>query len=220
MLASVSLVVEKVGRSLRRKGIRGTLDSCLEGIEDVWFDRRFGVQTLEAVTDRRLPAGPAGIAPTKIRRLRWILRELPVAYQDFVFVDLGSGKGRALLMASEFPFQRIIGVELLPELISVAQKNIHTYSSTTQKCKNIDLICCDAARYELPSEKLVLFLSNPFERSTVSRVLSTLTDSLQKNPRPVYIVYQNPVCHDSVVGSGFAVLSMTRFYTIYTASSV
>src|SRR5689334_23652607 len=34
----------------------------------------------------------------------------------FTFVDIGSGKGRVLLMAAEYPFPHIIGVELLPEL--------------------------------------------------------------------------------------------------------
>ncbi len=48
--------------------------------------------------------------------------------QDFTFIDLGSGKGRVLLMASEYPFQKIIGVEFMPELHRAAQKNIAGYS--------------------------------------------------------------------------------------------
>src|ERR1700691_4568599 len=42
---------------------------------------------------------------------------------EFVFVDLGSGKGRTLLMASDYPFQRIVGVELLPALHETAKGN-------------------------------------------------------------------------------------------------
>src|SRR5690242_5062036 len=37
-------------------------------------------------------------------------------FGDFTFIDLGSGKGRTLLMASDYPFRAIIGVELLPAL--------------------------------------------------------------------------------------------------------
>src|SRR6476646_1262783 len=48
---------------------------------------------------------------------------------DFTFIDLGCGKGRVLLMASDYPFQKIVGVEFMPDLVGAAQKNIAGYSS-------------------------------------------------------------------------------------------
>jgi len=58
---------------------------------------------------------------------RQIMQALPVDFSQFTFVDLGCGKGRVLLMASDYPFQGIIGVEFMPELVSAAQKNIASY---------------------------------------------------------------------------------------------
>ena len=55
-------------------------------------------------------------------------------FRDFIFIDLGSGKGRALLMASDYPFRRIVGVELLPQLHRAAQDNLTKYRSETQQC--------------------------------------------------------------------------------------
>src|SRR5580704_7661829 len=111
MIPQPKVVKAKFVSSFRRhKGFVGILKSCSEEIEDIWFDRRFGVDTLETRSDSALPAVPFGIPyqPTKIRRLKQTLGELSVSYQDFIFLDIGSGKGRALLMASEFPFRRII----------------------------------------------------------------------------------------------------------------
>src|SRR5271169_4560215 len=48
-------------------------------------------------------------------------------FHDFVFIDLGSGKGRTLLIASDYPFRRIVGVDLLPELHQAAEENLSKY---------------------------------------------------------------------------------------------
>jgi hypothetical protein len=219
MFPSAKLVKAKFVSSFRRhKGFVGILKSCSEEIEDIWFDRKFGVDTLETTSDWALPAVPFGIPyqPTKIRRLKRVLSELSLRYQDFIFLDIGSGKGRALLMASEFPFRRIIGVEFLPELHSIAQKNVQTYRSTTQKCSAIDLHCCDATVYRMPTENTVLFLANPFEHPIVSRLLINVRESLQNHPREVYVVYSNPVCHDLIIRSEFMeVVRMNELFAIY-----
>src|ERR1700730_12933596 len=219
MIPSSKLVVAKfVSSYCRHKGVVGILKSWAEEIEDIWFDRRFGVDTLETTSDRALPAVPFGTRyqPTKIKRLRKIFGELRVSYQDFIFLDIGSGKGRVLLLASEFPFKRIIGVEFLPELHSIAEKNMRAYRSTTQKCRTVESHCCDATVYRMPPENTVLFLSNPFEHPIVSSLMRNLRESLQNYPRQFYLVYHNPVCHDLVIESGFLeAVRVTGLYNIY-----
>src|SRR5580704_10173983 len=65
-------------------------------------------------------------------------------FGSFVFLDSGSGKGRTLLMASDYPFRRILGVELLPALHRAAQENLGKYRSESQKCFKLESICGDA----------------------------------------------------------------------------
>jgi hypothetical protein len=219
MLPSPRLVAAKFVSSYHRhKGIVGIAKSCVEEIEDIWFDRRFGVDTLETTGDRALPAVPFGIpyAPTKIKRLKEIFGQLRVSYPDFIFLDVGSGKGRALLVASEFPFKRIIGVEFLPELNSIAEKNIRAYRSKTQKCSAIESLCCDATAYCIPPGNTVIFLSNPFEHPIVSRLMTNLRESLQSHSRQIYLIYHNPVCHNVIMEFAFLEpISVTELYTIY-----
>ena len=76
-----------------------------------------------------------------------MLSALPIDYRDFTFIDIGSGKGRTLLMASDYPFRRIIGVELLPELHRIAQENVRKYKNENQKSFAIVSQCVDAREF-------------------------------------------------------------------------
>jgi hypothetical protein len=119
-----------------------------------------------------------------------ILRAIPVDFSRFTFIDLGAGKGRALLIASGYPFQRIVGVEFMPELCRAARKNIAGYSSERQRCRRIEAICMDARDFQFPLEPLVVYLFNPFSEPTFALVLENLRMSVERAPRPVYIAYR------------------------------
>jgi hypothetical protein len=114
-------------------------------------------------------------------------------FRDFTFIDLGSGKGRTLLMASDYPFHRIAGVELLPSLHQIAQQNLRQYKSETQKCFALESICADATAFHFPEQPLVIFLFNPFPESGMRQVILNLEQSLRSRPRPVYVIYHNPL---------------------------
>jgi SAM-dependent methyltransferase len=114
-------------------------------------------------------------------------------FRDFVFIDLGSGKGRTLLMASDYPFRRIVGVELLPALNRAALDNLSKYRSESQKCFFVESICADATEFAFPAEPTVLFLFNPFPEADLRRVIANLERSLREHPRRVYVLYHNPL---------------------------
>jgi len=114
-------------------------------------------------------------------------------FRDFTFIDLGSGKGRTLLMASDYPFRRILGVELLPSLHEIAVENLRLYKSDRQTCFAMESICADATEFSFPVDPLVIFLFNPFPESGMRRVVAHLGESLLAHPRPVYVLYHNPL---------------------------
>jgi SAM-dependent methyltransferase len=122
-------------------------------------------------------------------------------FRDFTFVDLGSGKGRTLLMASDYPFRRIIGVELLPSLHQIAQENVRQYKSASQKCFALESICADATAFPLPTDPLVIFLFNPFPESGMRQVVANLDQSLRAHPRPVFVLYHNPLLEHTLTES-------------------
>jgi SAM-dependent methyltransferase len=138
--------------------------------------------------------------PTEPALFREMMASLPIEFDQFTFVDLGSGKGRTLLMASEYPFRRIVGVELIAELHRAAQQNIRDYRSPTQRCAQIESMLADAREFELPKEPLVLYLFNPLPERALSEVLQRLEKSLAQAPRPVWVVYHNPLL-ETVLGA-------------------
>jgi hypothetical protein len=154
--------------------------------------------------------------PTDPTLFREMMANLPIALDTFTFIDLGSGKGRTLLMASEYPFRKIVGVELIAELHGAAEENIRAYHSATQRCVQIESVLADAREFEFPNEPLVLFLFNPLPESGLFSVLRRLEKSLGEAPRPVWIVYHNPLLERALSGNaGFAKMSGTDQYSIY-----
>jgi PAS domain-containing protein len=147
---------------------------------------------------------------------REMMASLPIEFDKFTFVDLGSGKGRTLLLASEFPFRRIVGVELIAELHRAAEENIRLYRSATQRCSQIEAVCADACEFVLPATPLVLYLFNPLPEVGLQRVLRNLERSLEQSPRPGWIVYHNPAM-DSILGASRALVrdGGTEQYSVF-----
>jgi len=137
---------------------------------------------------------------------------------EFTFIDLGSGKGRTLLMASDYPFHRIVGVELLPSLNEIARQNLAQYHSSSQKCFAIESICADATMFELPISPLVIYLFNPFPEPGLRRALSKLKESLQANPRSAYVIYHNPQLESGLNQAGLKRITGTHQYSIFAAA--
>src|SRR5678816_1101821 len=116
-----------------------------------------------------------------------MLQGLASDFAGFTFVDLGSGKGRTLLMAAEYPFRKIIGVELLPALHRVASDNVRKYASERRKCFVVEARCGDVKQFEFPDEPLVLYLFNPLPEAGLAVVIRNLETSLREHPRRVCV---------------------------------
>ena len=139
--------------------------------------------------------------PTDPALFREMMAALPIQFDQFTFVDLGSGKGRVLLLASEYPFQKIVGVEILPKLHRVAEENLRVYREATGHGGQIGAILMDACDYVFPETPLVVYLFNPLPETGLRKVMGRLEESLAKVPRPVWIVYHNPLLDPVVSGS-------------------
>jgi SAM-dependent methyltransferase len=199
---------------LRERGLVETLRSArgcwqarrVEAAEG--FDRRFGTDTVKHLGLRDLRAIGGDVQqlwrywPTPQALFRRLLDESALRFEDLVFVDLGSGKGRVLLLASESPFRRIVGVELSPALHRIAERNVRLYRSPTQRCTRFELLCMDAADYRLPEEEALVYLFQPFPKETLARVIENLRESLRARPRRLAVAYVNPILGAMLTDSG------------------
>jgi hypothetical protein len=164
---------------------------------DIDYDFDHGVDTTWATVGlrtriRELLSG-VRYQPSEPLLFHQILQGLPVAPDGFTFIDLGSGKGRTLLMASSYPFRQIVGIELLAELDSIARQNIACYHDDQQRCFALESHAGDARDFVFPAEPTVLYLFNPFPEDVLRTVLANLNNSLTNSPRTVYVLYHNLV---------------------------
>jgi len=143
--------------------------------------------------------------------------ETVINFRDFTFLDLGSGKGRTLLMAADYPFRRVIGVELLPALHQIAQQNLRQYRSASQKCDVLEAFCADATAFPFPAGPLVIYLFNPLPESGMRQVVLNLEKTLRVQPRPVYLLYHNPLLeHVLSEGAILRKIAGTHQYSLFS----
>jgi SAM-dependent methyltransferase len=156
--------------------------------------------------------------PTHPKLLFEVLSALDIPYERYAFVDLGSGKGRVLLVASEFPFLEVRGVEFARELHETACENICRYRSGSQKTHNVRSIHGDAIDFEFPASSFVLFLNNPFGPGVLMPVLRRLRETLATHPRDVIIVYATP-WHGDLIERETALICADRsvYHNVYRA---
>lgn len=184
---------------LRHHGVRETVREVREAME-VRLGRRFDglhqVETTDYVKLSHLGFGAEDVArsrdyrATPVRTLRALLSRLPrEAMRSATFVDFGSGKGRALLVASEFPFRGIVGVEFSSELHAIAEKNIRAYRGRSQRCFHLTSIQVRAEDFVLPGGDLVLYFFNPFEQDVMEAVLGNALRAWREGSRTLYVVF-------------------------------
>ncbi len=118
-----------------------------------------------------------------------MMRDLPRDLADYTFIDIGAGKSRTLLLASRYGFAKIVGVEFAKELVDCSQRNIASFKSEWQKCRDIEIVEADATQFEFPNAPLVLFFYNPFSQNVFDAVLKNIVVSLKAHERDCFIVY-------------------------------
>ncbi len=197
-------------QSIKSRGLLETLRlvpknlvHVLQLLYDGRFDRKYGTNTggIIRLTDLDIESKNLqyGIwyEPTSAPIFSHIFSNLPstvgLSYEDYVYIDYGSGKGRTLLLASDFPFAEIIGIEFSRKLCGVAQNNILLYRSQGQKCNKIRSECVDAENYRLTSKYSVCFFYNPFTEPVLQKVLGNIKAALNEMQGRVVVVYINPI---------------------------
>lgn len=178
------------------------------------FDRQRGIYT-----NRNEPVWQAGIpravrgsarkyAPVEPGVLKKVLAMLVIDPAASTFLDLGCGKGRALVIAAEFGYCKVIGVELSAKLASNARWNIRKL-----RLDNVDVIQGDASKVDFSAPNLTLFMYNPFGEEVMRLVATNIIASSQP---PEHIIYFNPLCSASLEAMPmYELMAEDAFYKIW-----
>jgi hypothetical protein len=195
--------------SVRKRGPLGTLGVALADVGrfvrrrfffvgETAFDIWYGVETRGIISPSELSLpGPASAhavryCSTYPLAFRRYLSSIDIPFEQYAFVDLGAGKGKALMLASTYPFRRVVGVELAPVLSATAAENIRRVRHMRRRSGEIELVTGDAAHYDFPEEPIVLYVHNPFDEVILAAVLAQMRQTLDRTPRPMYLIYHGP----------------------------
>jgi predicted RNA methylase len=222
---SVLSIPRKLSKSLRLRGVAGTARAVVRYVGamlqelgptrrrlrkmDLEFDRRHHVDTAGCIPLSELNVASGNwvygnrYETTPFAEFEALMKSLPVNYQEFVFLDIGCGKGRAMLLASDYPFQKILGIDLADELIEVCKRNMASYRSDSQKCRALEAHACDAVTFPLPTSPLVLYMYNPFGAEVMTPMLASIEQSLTACPRDLFVAYYYPVHRDLLDQASF-----------------
>jgi SAM-dependent methyltransferase len=151
--------------------------------------------------------GYSAVAPSVFReacrRWRETLPPSAARLEAYTFVDVGAGKGRALLLAAELPFRKVIGVELNEALARIAQRNVTPWKRIARSRAEIRVMHEDAAEFRWPRTPLLVYLNNPFECALVELLASRIAAAAVSGPGLVDLLYVNPACADTLTRQGF-----------------
>jgi SAM-dependent methyltransferase len=135
--------------------------------------------------------GPyAGCQPSSLRSALAAID----ASEDATFYDLGCGKGRAVVVAIERGYRRIVGVDLSRELIAVARKNVDKVLTKADAEPDVELEKGDATAVDFTGREIVVFVYHAFGRATLQQVVERLEEAGEG--ADVWFVYENPVHFD------------------------
>lgn len=237
----MTTLLERLGNAYRKHGpakllrlvfynvwyhLRTSLHAWREGEDEIdEFDRIHGTETsrIREIGTLQIGSDNARHAvryePTDADVFPRLLEGIDADLSSFSFVDFGCGKGRILLLASNYPFREVIGVEFSPELAGVAERNVGIYRNAEQCCKAIRVVTGDAAEFALPDGPLVCYFYNPFGEEVMRRVVANMEESLRRDPRDMYLIYLNPR-HRSVidVSERWIPLEVAASHVIYRAA--
>jgi len=197
--------------SLAKRGPLGTLRVLVQRLTSATqkplsehpFDLKYGVDTSGLIGGGDLGVGHAhdvyitgyaAVSPSRFDGTirRWLLTPPLDKLENYTFVDLGCGKGRALMLASELQFREVIGVELNQDLSRIAEANVEIWKTAGRAICPVRIICRDATEFTLPPGPCLVYLANPFGAPVMSRLLQSLKAHGERRNDPIEVVYQNP----------------------------
>ncbi len=161
------------------------------------FDTQYGVETEQAVEVSELSDFPGRSVSFRYYALRAhlfaeIMALISIEPEEWVFVDVGAGKGRVVLLASDYPFKEIIGLEFAPELHAIMEKNISVFHNPSQKCMDIRAVHTDARTYEFSHHDTIFFFFNPMEASALNEVFAKIKTWHQKYGNRAIVLFVYP----------------------------
>ena len=203
--AGFCVLETKTGEARMRPDVRGRLVDLLVKTTRrlasgtaLDFDHRHGVETQRAAAEVGFgeghvdPDGRDYYEATTVKHFRAVVEQVPSPLEAWSFLDIGSGKGRVVLLAMAWPFRRVDGVEYLPELHATAEENLRRYRGR-RVAGEVALTCGDALETPLPDGDLVVFFYNAMHGAMLEALLDRLEERARASRHRLLFIYSHAI---------------------------
>lgn len=186
---------KKVLRNIRKVGFVTTFRYIAA---DLLFDMRYQIDTINTAPLEALQIDSPNKAVgnyyegTNAYIFQKMISRVELDPSKVTFVDFGSGKGKAMFMAAERGFRKVIGVEFSIELVEICRKNLEVFKAKSKSKTEFEILHMDASEYEIPPDANLLFFSNPFNETLTNKVIGNILRSYDRNPRETWVVHLHP----------------------------
>lgn len=186
---------KKVLRNIRKVGLVTTVRYITS---DLFFDMKYQIDTINTAQLETLKIDSENKAVgnyyegTNAHIFHKMIARVRLDPAQSTFVDFGSGKGKAMFMAAERGFRKVIGVEFSIELVETCRKNLEIFKARSRSRTAFEILHMDASKYPIPAEANLLFFSNPFNEELTNKVIENILRSLAESPREIWVVHLHP----------------------------
>lgn len=220
-------ILKRTYNSIRDKGLARSFQSVISVIEDSYFEMKYGVSTSKIVKREDLDISEINkehseeYKPTRIRHFRLLIRGLNLP-EDSVFVDMGSGKGRVLLMASLHNFKRITGIEISSRLCEIARNNIAIFEKSLKRPLHIEVVNENVLQYNIKNDENVFYFYKPFDNYVMEIIIERIIKSIIQNRRKVWLIINNFIPFVDTIENKYKLRTIKKFiyggteFAVYT----
>jgi len=140
--------------------------------------------------------------PVNYYMLEKMMTEMSKLPHQKNFLDIGCGKGRAMVVAAHYGFKKIAGIDISKEFVDETKRNLAVVQQKFPQA-SLDVMLQDAFYYHIPADISVIFIFNPFDEVIMSGVVENILISQEKNPRTIWVIYINPLYENLFLDRGF-----------------
>ncbi|MEM9077773.1 MAG: class I SAM-dependent methyltransferase [Bacteroidota bacterium] len=188
---------------IRGRSIPSLYRSFYAKVWDIYYDFKYNIDTDAHVVLENLDLSKEQkehyywYEGTKVRPLKKLFKRLDIP-KEKCFIDIGSGKGRVLLVAAEYGFKKVIGLELSQSLYQISKNNMDTFNRKRNTDSEIEILNINALDYVFTDDEDIIFLYNPFDEQTLKQLVLNIKASKNRNKREIKIIYANSVHHKAI----------------------
>lgn len=202
----VSFSIKNYWRMYRARGIRLPIYYFFQSH---LFDLLYGTDTHKWLPKNYASVNPENFEHAEMYMASWtceviktyktLYRMLGPQLKDYVFIDIGCGKGKVGIIWQDCCYkysieQKIFGLDILDELVLCAKENHNKFFKSNGNYAVLDATKINPLEF---GRKFILYMYNPFDEFILEKVLERFDDF------DALVIYNNPVHSDVLLNMGY-----------------